>query len=507
MSSGKRDLGSNEDSGNQKDRSRANSEEYSTHPPTFARQFSRQTSYLSLQNYNKDIRDFYLLGEQIGEPGNFGKAVIATHKEEGTKYACKVISKARFSCTDEQRVSAFKNEIRVMTSLDHPNIIQLKEVFEDAANLYIVMELCTGGELFARIQEQGAYGERDAAGLIIQMCRALHHMHIHNVAHCDLKPDNFLFLNEAKDSPLKIIDFGLSKFVKKRKYFTAFVGTPYYCAPEVLEGKYNQHCDMWSIGVVAFVLLFGYPPFYADPKRYGNKTDRRIFEKIRSGFDPSTRKGYGSHFPKDLPISSQAKAFIAKLLTHDVSERMTAEEALNHPWLKSEIQDGQLLDPLVLSGLQSFQNNNKLKLTILNLFSDAVADDEVKRLQATFRQIDKDNSSAISKAELREALMSFELLASAHEDEEKETHLASPTNNTSRERAHSRSRGLSLHEMTLENKKMQKSVEERVNRIFELCDLDGDGIISYDEVFLSLLNKKICVKVCVCVYEIGCVCV
>jgi serine/threonine protein kinase len=191
---------------------------------------------------------------------------------------------------------------------------------QDDENIYIVMEFCGGGELFDRITASGGFKEKDAARILRQILegelqtpwahsatrhsRALHcpaglsHMHGKGIAHCDLKPDNFLFKTKEPEAPLKIIDFGMSKLVdlRRRNYFQKFCGTPYYVAPEVIQGRYREPCDMWSCGVVLFVMLHGYPPFYADPK--DKNADRKIYELIQSGFYAVEKDGYGPHFSK-----------------------------------------------------------------------------------------------------------------------------------------------------------------------------------------------------------------
>ena len=172
------------------------------------------------------------------------------------------------------------------------------------------MYVFSGGELFDRIKDQGAYSEKDASGVMRQMCEGIKYMHSNQITHCDLKPDNFLFLNETPSSPLKIIDFGMSKFVQRRKYFQVICGTPYYVAPEVISGKYSEHCDIWSLGVVMFVMLFGYPPFYADQEKYGAETDDRIFKLIQAGFQAVTKAGYGVNLTTQSPFSKSLSTCI-----------------------------------------------------------------------------------------------------------------------------------------------------------------------------------------------------
>ena len=155
------------------------------------------------------------LGPQLGQPGQFGHAVLATHKASGQKRAVKVISKSKFSRASDKKLhfQELRNEIEVMRTMSHPNIIKLYEVFETESELFIVMELCSGGELFDRIKEQpdGNYSENDAADVLRQICEGLKYMHEHKIAHCDLKPDNFLFSSREKDAQVKIIDLSVER--------------------------------------------------------------------------------------------------------------------------------------------------------------------------------------------------------------------------------------------------------------------------------------------------------
>lgn len=207
-----------------------------------------------------------------------------------------------------------KREIDILKEVDHPNIIWLKAVYEDQKYLHLITELCTGGELFDRIIQktnsaEGHFSERDAAKLIRDICDAIAYCHdVKQIVHRDLKPENFLYKTADDDAPIKIIDFGLSRHdtqnfgVMKTK-----VGTPYYVAPEVLKRDYTKSCDVWSIGVITYILLCGYPPFYGD-------SDTEIFESVRVG-------RYDFPSPEWDDISDEAKDFVNSLLKLDPSAR------------------------------------------------------------------------------------------------------------------------------------------------------------------------------------------
>jgi len=402
-----------------------------------------------------DINQYYTLGKNIGEPGHFGRAVIACEKKTGTDYAVKIINKARFS-GDPSGLEQFKREVKIMSKVaEHPNVIKLHQVFEDAFYLYIVMELCKGGELFDRIQQHN-YSEKDASVILRQMTNALLYIHKQKIAHCDLKPDNFLFVTQDKDSPIKVIDFGLSKFVKRRTYFQKFCGTPYYVAPDVLHKKYNEACDMWSLGVVMFVMLFGYPPFYADENQYGAQTDARIFTLIERGFDPTVKAGYGPYFPASMPISASARDLISKLLQSDSAKRLTAEEALSHPWLVGDTAEETPLSHLVLSGLRTFDAQCKLKQTVLKLMGEALTDDEVENLKLAFSAMDEDGDGTITMGELKKAMSK---------------HIS--------ENAESQPKQIQMQE---------------IERIMAKADVDGNGSLSYEELMMSYVHQKMSAK-------------
>ena len=202
----------------------------------------------------------YQVGGQIGEPGQFGKAYRCRRRNDGKIFAVKSISKARFYRLDRsaQRrqalLVAMQGEIDIMRRLKHDYIVRMEAVYEDKHTLYIVMEECKGGELFDRIRARQRYKEKDAKPVIRMMLDALFFMHeLHRVVHCDLKPDNILFVTKAEDSPIKIIDFGMSKVLPRLRSLRELCGTPYYTAPEIIQGAYAHGADMWSVGMFQYI--------------------------------------------------------------------------------------------------------------------------------------------------------------------------------------------------------------------------------------------------------------
>ncbi|XP_076231515.1 calcium/calmodulin-dependent protein kinase I isoform X3 [Calliopsis andreniformis] len=282
--------------------------------------FGKKDSNKKIKKDGKDdrspsVEDKYILKELLGT-GAFSEVRLAESKEKpGQMFAVKIIDKKALKGKED----SLENEIKVLRRLTHPNIVQLLETFEDKHKVYLVMELVTGGELFDRIVEKGSYTEKDASGLIRQVLEAVDYMHEQGVVHRDLKPENLLYYSPDEDSKIMISDFGLSKMEDSGIMATA-CGTPGYVAPEVLAQKpYGKAVDVWSIGVISYILLCGYPPFY-------DENDANLFAQILKG-----------EFEFDSPywddISDSAKDFIHKLMCVNVEERYTCKQALAHPWI------------------------------------------------------------------------------------------------------------------------------------------------------------------------------
>jgi calcium-dependent protein kinase len=170
-------------------------------------------------------------------------------------------------------IHLLEQELDILKGTDHPNIINFYEIYKDRQNFHIVTDFCEGGELFEYIIDRGSLPELEAATITTKIVSAIHHLHLRNICHRDLKPENILFDGKNKKMEIKVIDFGLSKYFKDNGTMTTKLGTPYYISPEVLEGKYDKSCDVWSIGVITYIMLVGYPPFNAP-------TETLLFRKI-----------------------------------------------------------------------------------------------------------------------------------------------------------------------------------------------------------------------------------
>jgi len=237
------------------------------------------------------------------------------------KFAVKCISKKQIK---QQELTLLEREIDIMKKLKHNNIIQLIEVSDTPDTLFLVLEFANGGELFDAIVSRGYYSETDAAKIVYQILDAILYVHNHGIAHRDLKPENLLLANaESQSDFIKIADFGLSKDFSAAQMQTS-CGTPDYVAPEVLSGDpYDSAVDVWSIGVITYVLLCGFPPFYGEQQK-------ELFENIMGG-------NYDFPDPEWKNISEDAKDFIRKILVVNAAERATAEQCLNHRWIKDHV--------------------------------------------------------------------------------------------------------------------------------------------------------------------------
>eukprot|EP01096_Ripella_sp_DP13-Kostka_P002152 TRINITY_DN1287_c0_g3_i2.p1 TRINITY_DN1287_c0_g3~~TRINITY_DN1287_c0_g3_i2.p1 ORF type:complete len:431 (+),score=254.34 TRINITY_DN1287_c0_g3_i2:61-1353(+) len=257
----------------------------------------------------------YEKGPELGR-GAFSVVYEATSRRSNRKYAVKIIEKKNVG----QDMVRLRTEIEILKRVQHPNIIRLKEIIEDSDTLYIITEMVTGGELFDKIVDLGAYTEAEAATLVRKMVSAIDYLHAMDIVHRDLKPENLLLKDSNDISNIKLADFGLSKIVSSQVAMQTACGTPGYVAPEVLNATgYGPEVDLWSIGVITYILLCGFPPFY-------NESLPMLFEQImKAEFD----------YPPDYwdEISDSAKNFINRLLVVDPAKRMSTKQALEHPWL------------------------------------------------------------------------------------------------------------------------------------------------------------------------------
>ncbi|KAL6336190.1 hypothetical protein AAG906_011072 [Vitis piasezkii] len=342
-----------------------------------------------LQRNTENLKEIYSLGRKLGQ-GQFGTTYLCVEKANGKEFACKSIAKRKL--TTREDVEDVRREIQIMHHLaGHPNVISIVGAFEDAVAVHVVMELCVGGELFDRIIQRGHYTERKAADLARVIVGVVEACHSLGVMHRDLKPENFLFINQDEDSPLKTIDFGLSMFFRPGEIFTEVVGSPYYVAPEVLRKHYGPECDVWSAGVIIYILLSGVPPFW-------DETEQGIFEQVLKGDLDFVSEPWPS-------ISDSAKDLVRKMLVRDPKKRLTAHEVLCHPWVQvNGVAPDKPLDSAVLTRLKQFSAMNKLKKIAIRVIAESLSEEEIAGLKEMFKMIDVDNSGNITLEELKTGL-------------------------------------------------------------------------------------------------------
>jgi calcium-dependent protein kinase len=300
----------------------------------------------------EDVRSIYTVGKELGR-GQFGVTSLCTHKATGERFACKTIAKRKLSTKED--VEDVRREVQIMYHLaGQPNIVELKGAYEDKQSVHLVMELCAGGELFDRIISKGKYTERAAASLLRTIVEIVHTCHSLGVIHRDLKPENFLLLSKDENAPLKATDFGLSVFFKQGEVFKDIVGSAYYIAPEVLKRNYGPEADIWSIGVIVYILLCGVPPFWAGKSRSSSISaciccffsalaclslrshlqqacsERRCVSESEHGIFNSILRGQVDFTSDPWPrISPSAKDLVRKMLTSDPKKRISAYDVLS----------------------------------------------------------------------------------------------------------------------------------------------------------------------------------
>ena len=380
-----------------------------------------------ISHKTSNISKEYTLGKILGS-GAFGQVRLGVHKATKQVRAIKVQKKSKVNMDD------FITEISILSKLTHPSIMQIYEIFEDNTNLYIVSEYCKGGELFDILSKKGSFSEREACAIMYQILSAICYAHQNGIVHRDLKPENILMENKTKnDFSLKIIDWGSAAQKTKAERLHSTDGTSYYMAPEVLQGDYDEKCDVWSCGVILYILLCGYAPFY------GN-TDEDISKQVLKGeYD----------FPKEEwdKVSKEAKTLVKKMIEKNPYKRITALEALQDVWFKNnkeKAKGDKVLAKNVLSNMKKFKRNSQLeKATISFIINQLVLKDERKDLERQFKEWDTNGDGVLSKEEIIKGY----------------------------------------------KKTYGKVDENEIENMIASVDLDGNGVIDYNEFLSCAINK------------------
>ncbi|CAG9324500.1 unnamed protein product [Blepharisma stoltei] len=335
------------------------------------------------------VTDRYQLGKILGD-GGFGQVKLGMQKETQIERAIKFIP---VEATDDAKISKMMEEVNILKKLDHPNIIKVFEVYQDTRYLCIVTELCTGGELFDRIKEANPFTENQAARYMLDMVSAVKYCHEAGIVHRDLKPENLLLENKKPDARLKLIDFGTSKHFEPKEKMKHFIGTSYYVAPEVISGSYDSKCDVWSLGVILYIMLSGYPPF-------NGRSDEEIYKKIQKA--PLSFRSTNGNWNN---VAKETKDFIKLLLTKDPAKRPDITEVYNNDWLQSRANNRVEDIPVSKESLEllsSFNTQSKLqRATMTFIASQLVSNDEIAHLRDTFQSLDENGDGKLSTSELK----------------------------------------------------------------------------------------------------------
>ena len=444
--------------------------------------------------------------------GTYSKIYVVQNKKDFKLYCCKEILKSKIA-----DLAKFKNEINILSKVDHPNIIRLYEIFEDDRYISLIMELCQGGELFQKINELAekdeSFSEKEAVKIFKQLMLAICYCHSQGICHRDLKPENILFLNKNPDSPIKIIDFGLSKIFGEIKpimkgnkveknIMSLRVGTAYYMSPEVLQGNYDNKCDIWACGVILYIMLCGYPPFDGD-------TENDILKAI-------SRKKFS--FPEEewKSVSDDAKDLIKHMIC-DPDKRYNAEMILNHPWIEKNAPNSKgNLAKFNAHSLKNFGNLYKLTKYVLGFIASRINEEDISHLRQIFEEIDTNKSGTLNINEIKEGIDKMEKEREITEEEKDLIIKQIDTDKSSKieynefltacleQKVYLREENLLSSFMMLDydgSGKISKSEikkalngdidNETLDKIVQEFDLDGDGEIDYKEFVAGM---KSCYK-------------
>ena len=383
----------------------------------------------------------YIKKKMLGS-GAFGEVWLVHHKDLDRDFAMKIIKKRKNKSSDEKEIL---NEIEILKKLDHPKILKIVDFYSTLKKYYIITEYCPEGELFNEIIKVGKFDEGQAAFIINQILKAIVYCHKNNIIHRDIKPENLMITNREKNGCLqvKLIDFGTAKIFEKGHQENKYVGSSYYMAPEIIKRKYDEKCDLWSIGVILYILLTGRPPFD------GNDDDE-ILENVKKGVYDK----WAYPFPL---LSAHAKDLIFKLLQYDPKKRLSAEQALDHPWFKTaEFKKKDKVNSIpielareLINNMTKYRSDNMLKCAVIAYLVHHITNtEECFEASKLFIKIDLNSDGRIEKHELVQGFEKYW--------------------------------GIS-----------KKEAKEKVDLIFANIDTDFNGYIEYEEFVRAAVNSSI----------------
>ena len=387
-----------------------------------------------VQENSSGFYQVYELGKEPLGCGGFGSVWICTHKRTGDVRAVKILPKASFSLEEIKNRSVF-DEVQILRSIDHPYIVKVFEYFEDECNFYIVMEHIDGKDLFDLISDKGRLTEEEASSMMKKILMGVSYLHLKKIIHRDLKPENILvqLSQNLSKSDLKIIDFNVSMFKHEGEY-VAPAGTIDYMAPEVFNQKADEKSDIWSCGVILYLMVTGYLPF-------GAENDELIQRGIKKGLFI-----YPPHLEDS--VSLDCKSLISSMLTKDPSKRLSAAQALEHSWFSKPLDDSCDYSVLTetLSGIKESKNVGKLREVITTIMiSQMSKGKEMKKAEKYFSAIDKNKDGIITIEELIEMFCA---------------------------------------------RMPRTEAEEQATRIMKILDVDGSGAIDFSEFLRICIEEE-----------------
>jgi calcium-dependent protein kinase len=416
-----------------------------------------------------DFKEIRMLGE-----GGTCTVQLVVEQATGLEYALKILRKTGHSREDDAQKDLYLRETSVLSLVKHHNILNLVSNFEEKNAFLIVTDYCKGGELFDRVI-QGKFSERRASTLCLMMCLALEHCHDKNVIHRDIKPENYVFDTPEEDSNMKLIDFGYARQVPENQVVKDVCGSTYYVAPEVLKqhetrtGKTWKCSDMWSVGIIAFLMCTGRVPF-------NGPSEQDIANKIVRG----TYKWPSSYKREAFHLSDEAKDFVDRILVPRPDKRLTAKEAMEHPWIKNnaDVPDEPFPEHII-SALKSFVESSKLKNAVARMLAKRMRPTDVEQVQRLFKKFDKDGNGRLDPQEMREMMREVH---GAQNDEEADAmgkKLVSAVDDDG-------DGHLNVQELSTAVALGHAGKKEVIETTFHEFDEDGDGLISVDELRVGM---------------------
>eukprot|EP00484_Ammonia_sp_Unknown_P029230 CAMPEP_0197025520 /NCGR_PEP_ID=MMETSP1384-20130603/5823_1 /TAXON_ID=29189 /ORGANISM="Ammonia sp." /LENGTH=550 /DNA_ID=CAMNT_0042454055 /DNA_START=134 /DNA_END=1786 /DNA_ORIENTATION=+ len=416
------------------------------------KRFNNKYPWVEEEHNVKNVYDFFDIEKELGR-GASCRVLKVKNKKTGALYAMKEMRR-----DDKWNPMLFEQEVNILQKLSgHANILHYEDCWMDNKNFYVLTSLCTGGELFDKIKELRHFSERHAADVMRTILDSMRYCHERNIVHRDLKPENIVYKDKNHEE-LVIIDFGDAKEVEEHSQHDDFVGTAFYLAPEAIrtrEGWELKKSDMWTIGVIAYVLVTGRPPFWG-------RENKEIIRKIVRG---------NVRFPTTIKLSDECKDFILSLLQKPPDKRLSASEALKHAWITGESVNA--MGEEVLENLATFGTSNQLKQLIVKTVAANLDRKHRKEYETQFLNLDLQNDEKLDFEELQAFLVKCGINASEAEVKAKRVikHISGDEN-----------KPISKDDWNHSNVAKLLSSDHLIERQYKKLDVDEDGLISADDL-------------------------